>query len=113
MYRVLLALLFGHLIVVYMYGVCAVEIDECASFPCQNNGFCMDFNGFYECNCPAEVMGLHCEMAVPDFQTVPDVQTVSDDQTTPDFQTVPNVQTLMSDVQPAPDDGQMTTALDA
>lgn len=38
-----------------------VDIDECASSPCQNGGTCVDAVNMYSCNCPATAMGTYCE----------------------------------------------------
>ncbi len=32
-------------------GVSCTQIDECASFPCQNNGVCLDLVNAFVCNC--------------------------------------------------------------
>lgn len=40
---------------------CQINIDDCASMPCQNSGTCIDkVNGFM-CNCTDDFMGLLCE----------------------------------------------------
>lgn len=38
---------------------CEAEINECASFPCQHNGTCVDLLGRYECRCPAGTWTHH------------------------------------------------------
>ena len=38
-----------------------VDIDECASTPCQNEGTCTDLEGGYSCNCVAGYEGTNCE----------------------------------------------------
>ncbi len=42
--------------------LCDVEVDECMSSPCQNNGLCRDEVDGYSCECvhPGFV-GTHCE----------------------------------------------------
>lgn len=42
---------------------CQVNVNDCASMPCRNNGICIDkVNGFY-CNCTDDWMGPTCETA--------------------------------------------------
>lgn len=42
------------------------DIDECAvSFPCQNNGTCVNNNGSYVCECTDGYMGRHCKEGNP------------------------------------------------
>ena len=38
----------------------ASDIDECQSSPCRH-GTCMDYPARYECVCPAEWKGVHCD----------------------------------------------------
>lgn len=43
-----------------------LDIDECAiSFPCQNNGTCVNNNGSYVCECTEGYMGRHCNEGNP------------------------------------------------
>ena len=38
-----------------------VDIDECATSPCQNGGSCTDQVNGYTCNCIAGYDGTNCE----------------------------------------------------
>ncbi|XP_068182860.1 protein eyes shut homolog [Antennarius striatus] len=51
-------------------GNCETEIDECESSPCQHNGTCFDFLGYYECQCPTGFLGSNCEVDI-DACTLP------------------------------------------
>ncbi|XP_019639856.1 PREDICTED: fibropellin-3-like isoform X2 [Branchiostoma belcheri] len=52
-----------------MYALCAdLDIDECASNPCQNGGTCQDGINSYSCSCPTGFHGDHCE-SDPDHVT--------------------------------------------
>ena len=44
----------------------AVNIDECASTPCQNDAVCNDGVAGYTCSCVAGYEGIHCE-SMPDL----------------------------------------------
>jgi hypothetical protein len=44
---------------------CEIEIDECASRPCKNNGKCYDLIGKYECACADGFEGANCERKTP------------------------------------------------
>ena len=50
-----------------------VDIDECASTPCQNGGSCTDAVNGYSCACVPGYVGNNCEISkenmVCDFQT--------------------------------------------
>ena len=41
---------------------CTEDIPECESDPCQNGGTCDDQINKYECKCPSEYEGDHCEL---------------------------------------------------
>ncbi|XP_030628115.1 protein eyes shut homolog [Chanos chanos] len=43
---------------------CETEINECDSSPCQHNGTCTDFVGYYKCLCPSGFVGTNCEVDV-------------------------------------------------
>ena len=43
---------------------CSVDIDECLSNPCLNNGTCVDLVNGYNCSCTANYTGIHCEYQV-------------------------------------------------
>ena len=38
-----------------------LELDECSSSPCQNNGTCFSDLDNYRCECPAGFTGQNCE----------------------------------------------------
>ena len=38
-----------------------VDIDECASDPCQNGATCVDRVNYFECTCPFGFYGWYCE----------------------------------------------------
>ena len=38
-----------------------LDIDDCASFPCENNGSCEDGIDVYTCNCTFGYTGKQCE----------------------------------------------------
>ena len=39
----------------------ALDIDECASSPCQNGGSCSDEVNMFRCNCVAGFEGANCQ----------------------------------------------------
>eukprot|EP01047_Picozoa_sp_COSAG01_P002838 COSAG01_NODE_78_length_28136_cov_10.014481_10_plen_2561_part_01 len=41
-------------------STCA-NTNECSSRPCKNSGNCLDFNGYYVCECVRGYSGVHCE----------------------------------------------------
>ena len=38
-----------------------LDIDECATSPCQNGGSCSDQINDYTCNCTSGYVGTNCE----------------------------------------------------
>jgi len=40
---------------------CEIDIDECSSNPCKNDGVCIDRVNGYFCNCTDDFMGVDCE----------------------------------------------------
>lgn len=44
-----------------IFGFPLVEIDECASNPCQNDGTCIDKIAKFLCRCPPGYDGVRCE----------------------------------------------------
>lgn len=49
----------------YAGKFCEIDIDECSSQPCQNNGICTDLLGGYRCNCDATGFeGINCEIDI-------------------------------------------------
>ncbi|XP_078669871.1 collagen alpha-6(VI) chain-like [Branchiostoma floridae x Branchiostoma belcheri] len=45
-------------------GQVCIDIDECASAPCQNGGVCVNGNNQYTCQCPAGFTGTNCQNMV-------------------------------------------------
>lgn len=39
-----------------------IDIDECLSNPCRNNGSCVDLVDGYKCLCPNDTNGDNCEI---------------------------------------------------
>uniref|UniRef100_A0A8C1JVU7 Sushi, von Willebrand factor type A, EGF and pentraxin domain-containing protein 1 n=1 Tax=Cyprinus carpio TaxID=7962 RepID=A0A8C1JVU7_CYPCA len=50
---------------------CELEINECASSPCQNGGVCKDLEGGYFCTCPQGFTGDNCEVDVDECYSTP------------------------------------------
>ena len=44
-----------------------VDIDECASAPCQNGGTCTDVENGYTCGCAAGYIGDNCETGMSTY----------------------------------------------
>ena len=43
-----------------MCHICFPDIDECASDPCDNNGFCEDLTNGFKCSCKSGYTGVNC-----------------------------------------------------
>lgn len=43
---------------------CELNIDNCASLPCLNNGECIDLVDDYQCNCQTGYIGKNCQHEV-------------------------------------------------
>lgn len=50
---------------------CELEIDECLSSPCLNEGVCEDLTGGYTCNCAIGFSGDHCEVDIDECYSSP------------------------------------------
>lgn len=47
--------------------LCILDIDECASIPCQNGGNCIDQINGYVCTCRPGYSGLNCIIGRTNF----------------------------------------------
>ncbi|KAG8124142.1 hypothetical protein E2320_019555, partial [Naja naja] len=50
---------------------CEVDIDECASAPCLNNGTCVDHINYYKCYCQRGFTGIKCETNTDECSSTP------------------------------------------
>ena len=50
---------------------CQVNVDECASNPCENGGTCVDGVAEYTCTCPCGFTGDHCETNIDECVPMP------------------------------------------
>uniref|UniRef100_A0A8C6TT76 Sushi, nidogen and EGF-like domain-containing protein 1 n=1 Tax=Neogobius melanostomus TaxID=47308 RepID=A0A8C6TT76_9GOBI len=50
---------------------CQIDVDECASNPCQNGGTCEDQINSYVCQCPPGYTGVHCETDIDECKDKP------------------------------------------
>ncbi|XP_075340384.1 protein crumbs homolog 1-like [Odontesthes bonariensis] len=46
---------------------CEKDMDECASDPCMNGGFCINYMNSFECVCDMNYSGIYCQIDVSDF----------------------------------------------
>lgn len=44
-----------------------IDINECASTPCQHGGACLDLINNYRCHCSSGVTGFNCETGMSNF----------------------------------------------
>lgn len=45
----------------FVFQPASVDVDECASYPCQNGGTCEDQINSFICRCPPGYTGIQCE----------------------------------------------------
>nr|XP_020465574.1 sushi, nidogen and EGF-like domain-containing protein 1 isoform X2 [Monopterus albus] len=50
---------------------CQIDVDECASYPCQNGGTCKDLINSFVCHCPPGYSGILCETDIDECKDRP------------------------------------------
>ncbi|KAE8294410.1 Sushi, nidogen and EGF-like domain-containing protein 1 [Larimichthys crocea] len=50
---------------------CQINVDECASYPCQNGGTCEDQINSFICHCPPGYTGIQCETDIDECKDRP------------------------------------------
>uniref|UniRef100_A0A7N9AM32 Sushi, nidogen and EGF-like domain-containing protein 1 n=1 Tax=Mastacembelus armatus TaxID=205130 RepID=A0A7N9AM32_9TELE len=50
---------------------CQIDVDECASYPCQNGGTCKDQINSFICQCPPGYTGILCETDIDECKDRP------------------------------------------
>ncbi|XP_068447252.1 sushi, nidogen and EGF-like domain-containing protein 1 isoform X3 [Clinocottus analis] len=50
---------------------CQIDVNECASHPCQNGGTCEDQINSFQCHCPPGYTGIHCETDIDECKDRP------------------------------------------
>ncbi len=48
----------------YTGALCEININECASAPCEHAGQCIDVVAGFKCNCPHGFSGTFCEVCI-------------------------------------------------
>ncbi|CAG5861826.1 unnamed protein product [Menidia menidia] len=64
---------------------CQIDVDECASNPCQNEGTCKDQINSFTCECRPGYTGIHCETDIDECEDRPCLNNASCVQGTGSF----------------------------